>query len=271
MSRTLSTACGLGLVLVLANGAAPHRPAPADFKLKLTLYEAGDTPLETSELLAHAGSVYRFREHSNEVMIVLPGDERVDIVDMTVNKRAQTSVSFKLLDDELGKLRAAISGAIGKLEKEGGRANRLKAQMTRDLIEPKLTATFDASTNHLNLKGETAEVSATGEPDPDAARLTLIGTVLPVLLKLESLRDPALIPPFAELETISVLINERHLRPTEVSMLFRLAGPPRRVRWTYELVPSLTERELEALARVDLLRRNVPSLGFSRYEGRTAR
>jgi hypothetical protein len=58
------------------------------------------------------------------------------------------------------------------------------------------------------------------------------------------------------------------LRPTEVSILYRLAGPPRKMRTTYLLVPSLTDRELEALARVDRLRRTAPSLSFTRYESR---
>jgi hypothetical protein len=50
------------------------------------------------------------------------------------------------------------------------------------------------------------------------------------------------------------LITERHLRPTDVSILYRLAGPPRKLRWTYKVVPELTDNEREAISRVDSLR-----------------
>jgi hypothetical protein len=85
------------------------------------------------------------------------------------------------------------------------------------------------------------------------------------------MRDPELIPPFTELETFSALVGEKHLLPTEVSILYRLAGPPRKIRKTYRVVPALTKREIEALARVDQLRRSAPTLSFQRYELRGGR
>jgi hypothetical protein len=264
-------ACGLVLSLLFATGAAAQQPEPSDFKIKLAIFEAGDTPLETSELVAHQGRVYQFRADSTELVIVRPASSRIDLVDIDANHRAQTSVTFRKINDELEKLRAAIAAAIAKREKAGGRANRLKAEMTRDLIEPRLAATFDTAANRLTLKGGSAEVTATGDLDPDLDRLALLGAVLPALVKLESMREPESIPPYTELETLSILIGEKRLRPTEVSILFRLAGPPRKARWTYQLVPTLTAREREAVARVDQLCKTAPSLSYNEYEKQHAK
>jgi hypothetical protein len=271
MRQRLAAGCGVVLTFTIAAAADETRPVPADFKLKIALFDVGDSPLESSELVVRQGRVYLFRSTSSEVVIVQPRAERVDLVDLSAGHRVQTSIPFRSLDDALGKLRSAIAASIEKREQEGGRANRVEAQMSRDLIEPKLKATFDASAHRLTLKGGSAEVVATGAAEPDGARLAFLGSVLKTIIKLESMRDPTLIPPFTELDTFAALVDEKHLRPTEVSILYRLAGPPRKTRWTYQYVPTLTERELEALARVDELRSRAPSLSFLRYEGRRGR
>ena len=66
------------------------------------------------------------------------------------------------------------------------------------------------------------------------------------------------------------LIVGHQLRPTEMAFTYRLAGPPRKHRWTYRLVETLTTRELEALNRVARLPpASTPFIPFDRYERTT--
>ena len=62
------------------------------------------------------------------------------------------------------------------------------------------------------------------------------------------------------------LSDARKLRPSELTFVFRLAGRPERYRWAYEVVPSLTPREREALARIDILLSRAASYPLDRYE-----
>ena len=62
-------------------------------------------------------------------------------------------------------------------------------------------------------------------PAPDPARLALIAESLASLAKLESFRNPADAPPYARLDTLAALAGARKLRPVEMSILFRRAGP----------------------------------------------
>jgi hypothetical protein len=89
--------------------------------------------------------------------------------------------------------------------------------------------------------------------------------VLGSIAKLGAYRTPDDLPPFAELEAIAALTGERHQRPTELAYLYRLAGPPRKFRRTYRLIPTLTDREVEAIVRVDRLREVAPNVRYERY------
>jgi hypothetical protein len=119
------------------------------------------------------------------------------------------------------------------------------------------------------LTNPTVTVDATGEPEPDQGRLTLIDAALTAHIRLASVRDPQAIPPFIRLDALHALTASHHLRPTELSFLYRLAGPPRRHRWTYRLIDTLTERELEAIKRVIRLRERTSYVPFNRYEQRS--
>lgn len=263
----LKTAC---LMLTWASCAGAHAqpsaPAPAEFKLVTAFYEAGEKPLETAELLAFEGRVYRISAESREIVIVDPAGERVHLLDLSPKRKAQTSVSFIELDNQLARLRTTLKSTVERLEKKGGRANVIAAKMTRNLIDPKLTTSFDSASLRLHMKNDNLELDATGEPDADAQRLALVSLTLSALFKLESMRDQNGMPPFAQLDALFALTAERKLRPTELSVLYRLAGKPNRNRWTYRLVPSLTDREREALRRVDRFHAEAPSLRFDLYE-----
>ena len=111
------------------------------------------------------------------------------------------------------------------------------------------------------------EVEASGEPDGDPARRALVISALTALAKLDAARDPAALPPFARLEAIAALDRDG-MRPTEMSLLYRLAGPPTRDRRTYRLSEPPTPAELQALVRVDLMRAKAAPLRFEKYERR---
>ena len=114
----------------------------------------------------------------------------------------------------------------------------MAAAKSRDLIDPHFTATFDASARRLRLTNKSVEVDAQGETEPDGLRLALISQTLAALVKLDSLRDPQGIPPFPRLEALEALTAGHRLRPSELTFLYRLSGPPQKLRWTYRLEPN---------------------------------
>jgi hypothetical protein len=267
MNARGSVALGLLAALVgLAALADEPDPAPADFRLKMALFGVGENPLETAQLLAHEGKLYQFRADSKEAVVVDPAASKIDLIDFAAQRRVRTSVTFAQLDEAVEKLRQALAHSAERREKEGGKANLVAARMTRSLIEPKLSAAFDAPHGRLRLTGESAEVQATGAAEPDAPRRALLESSLTTLAKLDWIRMPEAIPPFTQLQTLNAVLRERRLRPTELVFLYHLAGPPQKLRWTYELFPKLTDSELEAIARIDALKSKTSYLGFARYE-----
>jgi hypothetical protein len=274
MTRSLVlalVACGWGLGARAAEPAPPppnlRAPAPADFKLAIAFYGVHKEPITTSELIVHSGTAYYFASESpEEIVIINSTDRRVELLDL--ERRVQAEISFTRLDEKQSTLHRAIGDAIRKQEEAGGRSNRLSAEMSRALIDPGLTQSFDPAKSRLQLTNSAVTVDATGEPEPDAGRLALIVTALDALIKLAAVRDPEIIPPFIRLDAVHALIVGHQLRPTEMVFTYRLAGPPRKHRWSYRFVETLTSRELEALNRVARLRAAIPFIPFDRYERR---
>jgi len=265
-------AWGWGLEARAADPAPPppnlKAPAAADFKLAISFFGVHKEPITTAELIAHDGTAYYFAHESpEEIVIINPADRRVELLDL--ERRVQAEISFTRLDEKQTTLHHSIAAAIRKQEEAGGRSNRVSAEMSRALNDPALTQSYDPATSRLQLTNSAVTVDATGEPDPDTARLALIVTALDALIKLAAVRDPETIPPFIRLDAVHSLIVGHQLRPTEMAFTYRLAGPPRKHRWTYRLVPTLTARELEALNRVARLRATTPFIPFDRYERRT--
>ncbi len=264
MGRTW-TIVGCLLLPVLARAAADDRPTPppADFRLHVASFGLGKEPVYTEEIVVHAGRAYVLPSNVKEVVIIEPARNQLVILD--VGRRIQTEVTFEALEAALAKLKASLRSTIETLEKEGGRANEVEAKMTRELIEPRLATEPGSKPNRLRLTNPAVEVDADGEPEPDAARLATIAVVLPSIARLGAFRTPQDLPPFIELETIAALTGIRHQRPTELAYLYRLAGPPRKFHRTYQLIPTLTDREIEAIARVDRLRESAPVVRYERY------
>lgn len=251
---------------------AEEAPAFPDFKLAIAFHGVREEPITTAELLVRGGIAYRFAsEAPGEILILDPAAARLELVD--IRRRIRSEIFLTRLDEKQAMLHKAIAGAIRDHEATGSRSDRLAAEMSRALIDPKLDETYDPATHHLRLTNPVVTVDAVGEPDPGPeagpSRLSLIDGALAASFKLEAVRDPESIPPFIRLEALRALTARHHLRPTAMTFVYRLAGPPRKHGWTYRLVESLTVREIEALNRVIKFRERTPYVPFHQYEDRT--
>jgi hypothetical protein len=257
---------GAGMVVLLAMaGVRGDEPAvvPADFKIQIGEFALKKEPVATQEIVVRQGRAYIFPSDSKEVAIIEPARKRVELVD--VGRKIQAEVTFGSLDLSLEKIKESLRDAAEGREKLGGRGNSLEARMTRDLFETRLAINEAPKAHRLRLTNPAVEVVADGEPETDASRLAMVAVTLESIAKLGAFRTPNDLPPFAELEAISALTGQRKLVPTELTYLYRLAGPPRKFRRTYRIVPTLTDREVEATARVDRLRQVVPTVRWGQY------
>ena len=264
MAKPRAIVAGLCALFTASSLLAADPPTiPADFKLQVASYGLRKEPISTEEIVIREGRAYVFPSDSREVVIIDPPRGRLELLD--VGRKVQAEVSFRSLDDSLEKIKATLREAAEGREIQGGRGNALEAKMTRDLFETRLAIAHDPKANRVRLTNPAVEVDAEGVPEADAPRLALMATMMGATAKLGAFRVPNDLPPFAELAAISALTDERRLRPTELTYLYRLAGPPRKFRRTYRLVPTLTDRDVEAIARVNRLREVVPSVRYERY------
>ena len=264
MGKLGAIAAGLVACLGISAARGDDPPSvPADFKIRVASFGLGREPVSTEEIVVRRGRAYVFPSDSREVVIIEPAGGRVDLLD--VGRKVQAEVTFRALDESLAKVKVTMTEAAEAREKAGGRGNVLEARMTRDLIEGGLKLAEGPGPHQFRLANPAVEVDASGEPEVDAPRLAMVAVTLGTIARLGAYRVPNDLPPFAEVEAIAALTGGRRLRPTELSYLYRLAGPPKKFRRTYRLVPTLTEREVEAIARVDRLREVAPSLRYEKY------
>lgn len=261
----LSTAC-LG-----ADGPPPAVGAPADFKLKLELFgPIKKEPVAKGELIVRKGVGYQFlAEQLNEITIVDPAQASIVLLDLT--RRVQTELSSKRLDNEIGRLHTRLVQSVERLEKSKQRSEQITAAMAKDMTDPNFAETFDDATGKLRLTNRSVELSVTGVAEPDRARLMMVTNCLAALIKLPALRDEESLPPFARLDALRRLSAVRGLRPTEMDLLLRLQGPPQRLRWVWTLVPTLTEREIEAISRLGRVRETAKFVSLEDYEAEDAK
>ncbi len=253
---------GLAIAAVGQTRAPTGPSASPDFKVLVAAFALGAKPVSTEEIIARDGRIYQFRSESVEVVVVDPPRKLVELVDL--GRKVQTEVTFDQLDGALAKLSERLRKVIADREATGKRADAIEAAMTRDLIDPRFRRAELPRAGRLRLANDSVEVDAAGEPEADPARLDLIALALDSVAKLGAFRTPDDLPPFGELEAIGALKGSK-LRPLELSYLYRLAGPPRKFRRTYKLVPTLTDREREAIARVDRVRETAPLVRYERY------
>lgn len=263
MGRRLAILAGLATALSSARADGPARAAPADFKIRVEAYRHQKERVSGGEILARGGRVYQFADESDEVVVIDPGRGMVELIHL--KRLVQTEVTFRELDDSLARLKATLARAISRSGKKDDRADAIEARMGRELIEPRFQVSTDPDGRRIRLANPTVEVDAAGEAEADAGRLALVALSLESFAKLGAFRAPSDLPPFVELEVIAAMTGDRRLRPSEVTYLYRLAGPPQKVRRTYRLTPALTDRDREGIRRLDRLREVAPSLRFDQY------
>lgn len=269
----MRAAVGLTLTLALTLAAVaasePNRPVPADFKLVVTIYNVKKEPLHRTEFFSWRGRSFLVVSESPEVVVLNPATNRVELVDL--QRKVHTDLPMEKLEAYQASLRKAIHSAIEKREKAGGRGDRVAADMSRNLVDPHFKETFDGPARRLRLVNPSVEIDITGEPESDQPRLDAISNALAVMTKLAALRDPEAIPPFTRLDALTAMISGHHLRPTEMTIIYRLAGPPKKYRWTYSLEPRISSDELEALNRIGALLERSKALRFDHYERRESK
>ncbi len=253
---------GLATAAIGMPSGEPEAPVSPEFKIRVGSFALRPEPISTEEIVARAGRIYQFRSGTSEVVVIDPARKRVELIDL--QRKVQAEISFDRLDEAARQVGAKLREAIAKREASGTRADAVEAEMTRALAEPKLRRLAVARPELIRLANPTIEIDARGEGGGDPARLALEILALESIAKLGAFQTPDDLPPFAELDTLAILKASR-LRPTEISYLYRLAGPPRRFRRTYRLVPELTDREREAVGRIDRVRESAPMLRYERY------
>lgn len=268
--RSIAVLFGIGCAIAVlgVDGPAPPSAAPsppADFKIVARAFDAGKTPKIQVEFVARRGRIYRFGSDRREEVIIFDpaANNRIALIDL--GQQVQADLTASQLDDELAKIRAAIEKRIAGHESNPDRGERLAAAMTRNLLDPRFVESPSPQPGRLRLISPAVEVDAAGVVDTDPGRVAMVRAVLIAMAKLRSVRDPTATPPDAELAALDRLDDDPKRRPTEVSLLYRLAGPPRRERWTYQLVPELTAREVEALTRVDRFREKARPIRSDLY------
>ena len=261
MRRLFPRTIVLASALFLTTAAAD---APADFKLAIALFEAGDIPLATAELVVRHGLAYEFvREAPEEVILIDPARARVVLFDL--DRKVKTELTPKRLDSALSRVHQAVRLKIENYEKSGTRSDRVLAGKYREMIDPSVPETFDPATGRLVLSNPTIRVEAAGAAEPDGARRLLIANALAALVKLGAVHDPSNLTPFSRLQTIRSLVVTHGLRPTEIACVTRLSDTPKKLRWSFRLVPELTERERIAIARIEQALPRAPVLPFDKY------
>ncbi|WP_435010295.1 hypothetical protein P12x_001547 [Tundrisphaera lichenicola] len=255
----------IGFALMVAPAWADGPPAgnPADFKLLVAGYGLAKDPVYTEELVAISGRIYLFASNSHEIYVIDPSKSKVDFLDL--ERRLQSSITYAQIEEGQGRVRKTLAGAIEQREKSGKRADQIEADMTRNLAEPRLKIIEEAGSGRLQLSNPSVEVIAKGDPEADPGRLDLISRCLTTIARLGAFLTPNDLPPFVEIETIAAMTGPRKLRPTEISYLYRLAGPPQKFRRTYRLVDSLTDRDREAIRRIERFRESAPIVRYEKY------
>jgi hypothetical protein len=263
MSRVRHFLVAIAVLVTPATAQGPPAEVAADFKVLVAAYGLAREPVYTEEMVAISGRVYQFVSISHEVVVIEPLRSRIDLLDL--DRKLQSELTFGRIDAGLARIKGTLNEEIDRRLKTGKRADQVEAQMTRDLADPRLAVSSEPGSRTVRLTNASVEVVAAGEPETDASRLALFGTALTSVAKLGAFRTPNDLPPFIELETIAALTGGRKLRPTELSFLYRLAGPPRKFRRTYRLIPSVTDRDREAIRRIDLLRESAPDVRYEKY------
>lgn len=239
-------------------------PTSHDFRLSVKLRDVAAGPATEAEMIGYQGRILQMIDGRSELILIDPIARRIEVLNL--DRKCIARISFDRLDAEVAAYKSRLQTTVDKLAVSTHRADKLNAAKTGDLLTPKGKLIYDKALHTLRRVGETTEAEARGVPDRDADRLALIRASLTSLIKLDTYRSPEKVPPFVQLQAIDALITEHRLRPTEMSFLYRLNGPPIRFLWTYKLTPGLAATDLELLTKLQEFRRNAALIDFDAYD-----
>ena len=122
-------------------------------------------PISEAELVVRNGVAYYFLSDSeDEVILIEPGLSRVVLIDL--DRKIQAEITAKQLDGFLAKLYTKTLADVEHLEKNGGRAGKIAATMSRDLIDPQFKVVETPESHKLTLSNPSVEVNALFEDEP---------------------------------------------------------------------------------------------------------
>ena len=244
---------------------SPARPVnPAEFKYAFRYRDLQESASLSGEWFFRDGRAYRFVQGADEVLVLDSKPKMVRFLDL--RRKVTAELPFAIVEKSIEQYRADLREGIEASEAENTRGGRVEAAMDRDLLDPRFKVESVSEGSGFRLTNPTVEVDATGEPDTIEGRIGRIGEAFAIGVKLQALRFPEALPPFAQLDSLDILIASKKLRPVSLSYLFRLTGPPEKYEWTYTLTSALTERDWEALKRIDATFLTARSIRFDRYE-----
>ena len=245
---------------------AEHSPVVQDFKLRVTFHGAGAATTGVAELVIRNGVGYQFlSDPKSPVSIIDWNQGTITLLDL--DRRIKTVVTAKQLDQFLGELYEEADRIVSMEEKSKSRSDRVSAEITRPLIDPNFEETYDDKAHSLTLKNRSVSIEMKGAAETDEARREAYSSCLIAVTGLGSMRDPDLLPPFTHLEAYKTLMLKHKLRPVEVTIVYRLTGPPKKLRIDYELISKLSEREIEAIARINKLNAIARAVSLNQFDG----
>ncbi len=264
MAWSLATFLACSSILQANYVELPASKTAPDFKLIIRLFGVSKEARYEADLVVHGGKVYQFvTQRRDEVTIFDSKNARFIILDLKNQVCAHVTMA-SIAQADLA-IREATFATIAKYRKQGDRSGRVLAQMTEDLLDAKFTSQFDPKTSTLVLKNPTVDITCIGEADKDGARLAVAREVLIATALLALVRDPGGLHPSSQVVALRAAIDDRGYLPAESSYYFRLTGTPSLYRWTYEVAPVLTERELVAIRRIDQLLAKTKVITYQEY------
>jgi hypothetical protein len=271
--RNMPTPLALLILVTAPLGAddppRPAAPAPAAspaFRITVRQFETDRRPVARGEIIVARGRAYYLESGSKEVIVLDPAAKAVHLIDLKMSVTAD--LPYSDIDAGLAEQREDQKKIIEAHARGKSRAERIDAEMRRDQLEPRFEPKFDEASRTLRMGNPSVQVEARGEPDDDPARFAATADTLTTLARLRARRELDDLGHLVQVETISLLVGGRKLRPAEITYLFKLAGPPEKHRQTFELIPELTPEDLQGL---DLIEAQLPKarrVPFDRYNRR---
>lgn len=249
-----------------ASPPAASAPAGPSFRLAFQHFDVGKRPIGRGEVIASRGRFYYLEKNSNEVIVIEPSHKSIHLVDLKLGLAAD--LTYREIDEAMAANRVEQRKIVEAHATSKSRNDRIDAEIRRDLSDPRFQVAFDEPAHTLRLSNPSARVEARGELEDDPARLAALAESLGTLAKLGAFRDPDNLKLLVEVEAVHALVEGRKLRPAEMTYLFQLAGPPEKYRWTYLLIPEVSDEDRQGLDIIEDRLVKSRHVTYDRYDRR---